>query len=350
MSTAPQTTSLIRSTAEFARYVGLSRSAVSRVLNKQPGLRPATIEKVRKAIEETGFTLNAHALHLRGKSANLIGVCMETLGTAPDVNKLSVFQNLLQERGYSTLIEVLKQGTSEQTIQHFLSMRVSGIVFIGHFDTGELKERISQLIKREMPYLVVNQSGIKSAHTVSLDRTRAMREVTGHLLDLGHRSFGLLGFSGEYQTIVDRLKGVRQAFELKGLDMETCAQSLDYLYPRTSHFEFGRKLATSFLKLPELPTAFLAVNDETAVGAMQEFQAAGLRFPEDLSMVGFNNENICLMTRPCLSSVDQQIDRTMEEASKALLGQMANNQPRKPIQCDIPPVFVERGTTGPARR
>src|ERR1041385_7519509 len=97
---------VIRSTADFARHVGLARTTVSRVLNGQPGLKQKTIERVQRALAETGFTPNAHALHLKGKRTSMIGICMEDLATPPAVRKLATQPRALRRRGFSSLIEV----------------------------------------------------------------------------------------------------------------------------------------------------------------------------------------------------------------------------------------------------
>ena len=98
---------ILRSTADFARYVGLARTTVSRVLNRQPGLKQATIDHVLAAVAETGFTPNAHALHLKGKRTATIGICIENLLTPPAIHKLAALQRLLRDRHFSSLIEVL---------------------------------------------------------------------------------------------------------------------------------------------------------------------------------------------------------------------------------------------------
>jgi DNA-binding LacI/PurR family transcriptional regulator len=110
---------ILRSTAEFARYIGLARTTVSRVLNGQPGLKQKTIERVQRALAETGFTPNAHALHLKGKRTSMVGICMEDLLTPPAVRKLAALQQLLRERGFSSLIEVFTPGTGRDAVRHF---------------------------------------------------------------------------------------------------------------------------------------------------------------------------------------------------------------------------------------
>ncbi len=338
----------IRSTADFARYVGLSRSAVSRVLNNQPGLRSKTIDRVRRAMEETGFTVNAHALHLRGRPTAMIGVCIEDLLTPTAVSKLAMLQEMLRARNYTALIEVLKPGTGQKVLQHFLALRVDAIIFIGQFDAPELEHSIAALDRRGLPHLVIDHPGLAHANTLTLDRAGAMREVTARLLALGHRRFGLLGITGPFQTITDRLRGVQEALAQHGLDFATCVQSHDEKIRAGDHFAYGSELARLFAREPDRPTAFLAVNDETAIGAMLEFQALGLRIPDDVSVVGFNNQNICLMTRPQLTSVDQKIETSITAATDLILKQIGRPLATKPILRLIEPRLVERGSTGPA--
>lgn len=339
---------VIRSTAEFARHVGLSRSAVSRVINGRPGLRAATVERVRRAIEATGFTPNAHAVHLRGKPTALIGVCVETLLTPTGVAKLAAFQERLQAHGYTALIEVPRPGASRRVVEHFRSLRVEAIVFIGHFDPPELQARIDELGRHGLPHLVVDHSGCARALTVTLDRHEAMERIVAHLHWHGHRRFGLLGVSGAFQTIDDRLAGLRAALARRGLDAAKCVQSLDAAHERTNHFEYGHALARAFAARPARPTAFIAVNDDTAIGALLGFQAAGLRVPRDLSIVGFNNQHTCLMTQPPLTSLDQAIERTVEVAVAAVLSLVRRRAlPRARVRL-VEPVLVVRGSTGPA--
>jgi len=349
MGKAAKTPPVIRSTTQLARYVGLSRSVVWRVLNVQPHLRPDTVERVQRALAETGFTPNAHALHLRGKPTAVIGVCMENFLTPTAVSKLSVLQELLAPEGYTTLAEMNRPGAYDRVVRHFLSLRVEGVVFIGHFPPGELAQRLAELERHATPHVVVDNTDVSRARIVTLDRAEAMRQVVAHLCDLGHRRFGLLGLSGPFQTVVDRLRGVHDALRQRGLEPARCTSSHDERFERTDHFEFGRTLAASFATEPRLPSAFIAVNDETAVGALLEFQSRGLRVPEDVSVVGFNNQNLCLMTRPRLTSVDQQIEETMRVTVAQILGGI-RRPARRPSTTLIAPQLVLRGSTGPAPR
>ena len=352
MSKAPSPKPLpqIRSTADFARHVGLARTTVSRVLNGQPGLKAKTIARVQAAMEATGFTPNAYALHLKGKRTATIGICMEDLLTPPAVRKLAALQRLLRERHYSSLIEVLDPGHSRRVVRHFLSMRVDAVVFIGHFIEEEIAQRIAELSAHGTPHLVIDHAGIAGANTVSLDRARGMIAVVDHLVALGHTSFGLLALTSLSRTAQERLVGVHTALAAHGLDFDACTQNHDHLHVRSGDFNYGRALATTFAADKKHPTAFLALNDEIGVGALHGFQAAGLRVPQDVSVTGFNNQDICAMTTPGLTSVDQQVNATTEAAAEVLLAQFSQPAKRRPLLRTIEPQLIVRGSTGPARR
>ena len=348
-SSKPKVPPVLRSTADFARHVGLARTTVSRVLNRQPGLDPKTIERVQQALAETGFTPNAYALHLRGKRTAMVGVCMENLVTPPLVRKLETLQRMLRRRGFSSLIEVLAPGAGRDVVRHFVSLRVEAVVFLGHFHEEEIEARIAELNTHGTPHVMVDHFGLKNAHTVSLDRAAGMEAVMNLLLDLGHRRFGLLGITKGPTSRIDRLRGIDAALRARGLELEECTASLDHLHERQNDFDYGRLLARRFLEQPVRPTAFVGYNDEIAIGALRGFQESGLNVPRDLSITGFNNQEICRMTSPTLTSVDQAIEETISTAVEMLFVQLGKPVYRKPMVRTIKPELVKGESTGPAR-
>ena len=125
--------------------------------------------------------------------------------------------------------------------------------------------------------------------------------------------------------------------------------SLDHLHERKNDFEYGRALAGSFCKLAGRPTAFLGHNDEIAIGAMRGFQEGGLKLPRDVSVTGFNHQDICHMVSPTLTTVDQNIATTIETAAEVILSQLDKPLPAKPIVRTIEPHLVIGESTGPAK-
>jgi DNA-binding LacI/PurR family transcriptional regulator len=163
----------------------------------------------------------------------------------------------------------------------------------------------------------------------------------------GHRSFGLLGISAQLHGRLGRMHGIIAALAAHRLPFAQCTRSLDHLHVRENDFEFGRDVAGSFATLADRPTAYLALNDEIAIGAMHGLQAAGLEVPRAAAVVGFNNQEICAMTRPTLTSVDQQIEATSRAGAEVLLGQIDQPPRTKPILRTIEPRLVIRQSSDP---
>jgi LacI family transcriptional regulator len=125
--------------------------------------------------------------------------------------------------------------------------------------------------------------------------------------------------------------------------------SVDHLHERRNDFQYGRKLATSFMAIPNRPTAFIGYNDEIAIGALRGLQEAGLKLPRDASITGFNNQDICHMTSPTLTTVDQSIDLTVTTAAELILSQLGKPPGTKPVIKTIEPQLVIGESTGPAK-
>jgi DNA-binding LacI/PurR family transcriptional regulator len=176
-----------------------------------------------------------------------------------------------------------------------------------------------------------------------------MQAVVNHLLDLGHRTFGLLGIARAPSSRFDRLTGIRAALKARGLDFDTCTVSLDHLHERKNDFEYGCRLAGSFAQQAHRPTALLALNDEIAIGALRGLHEAGLRVPRDMSVTGFNNQDVAAMTSPTLTTVEQNITTTIAMAAEVLLGQLDAPAKTRPMIRMIAPELVVRESTGPAR-
>ncbi|NBW88124.1 MAG: hypothetical protein EBR23_15170, partial [Planctomycetia bacterium] len=170
--------------------------------------------------------------------------------------------------------------------------------------------------------------------TISLDRAAGMNEAVTHLLDQGHRHFGLLAVARAPQSRYDRMTGIRAALRARQMEFDRSTLSLDHLHERSNDFEYGRRLAGSFLQQSPRPTALLALNDEIAIGAVGGLQDAGLKVPRDLSVIGFNNQEVSLLISPTLTTVDQNIAETVAAAAEVLLAQLTGQVGAKPVPCE----------------
>lgn len=339
----------IHSTAELARHLGLSRWSVSRAINNQDGVSPATVEAVRAAMDKFGFAPSAHGRGLRGHRTGVIGICFRALDTPITIEKIAHVQRLVGRRGYRPLFELteLDQRMGADVINHFISLRVEGVLFV---DTppGPTSAGWLRLLRRhDIPAAHLEPLGAVAHNAVHLDRTAAMAQVTAHLLGLGHERFALLGINATSPLGRPRCAGVVQALRAAGRDPKRCFQILDFPHPRPAGLRYGHQLAEKLLAAPRRPTALLAVNDEVAAGVMWGLQRAGHVVPRDFSIFGFDNLVLSEQTTPALCTVDHQVE-TVATAAADVLFKLIERGPgaRLPV-VRIPPRLILRESVAP---
>lgn len=339
----------ITSTAEFARYVGLARTTVSRVFNNQPGLRQETIDRVHRAMEEVGFKPNPYAVFLLRGRTGTIGICLRYMDAPAVHEKIFTLQRLLREHGYSVLIEMTREDFSEteRIIRHFMLMRVEGVIFLGGFEPDQVKAATELLRPQATPALLADQFEYVGQHTVVLDRARAMEDVVVRLHALGHRMFGLLGIRLNFLFNDSRVRGIQRGLERCGLSFDSAIETVPVQPQGSRSYDFGKSLAEAFLARNTRATAFLGLNDEVAIGALWRFQEAGLRVPEDVSITGFNHMEIAQHVTPTLATVDQRIAEVMSAVADSMVDVISNPKKRTRKKV-IDALFVPGGSIGPA--
>jgi DNA-binding LacI/PurR family transcriptional regulator len=225
----------ITSTAAFARYVGLARTTVSRVLNNQPGLRQETIERVHRAMEEVGFSPNPYAVFLQTGRTGTVGVCLRYMDSPATHEKIFTLQQELRERGYTALIEMTREdfGETERIIRHFMLMRAEGIIFLGGFEPDQIEAAAGLVRPQAVPLVMADQFEYGGHDTVTLNRAGAMEELVMHLHAGGHRQFGLLGIRLNFLFNDSRVRGIQRGLERCGLTFDS-AVSMIPLTPQGS--------------------------------------------------------------------------------------------------------------------
>lgn len=339
----------IQSTAELARHLGLSRWSVSRAINGQDGVSPATADAVRAAMAEFGFTPSLHGRALRGHRTGAIGICFRELDTPITIQKIALLQRLLSHRGYRPLFEFteLDQRMGTDVIRHFISLRVEGVLLVDTPPGPEANAWLQMLKKQGIPAASVEPVGPITHNGVHLDRVEAMARLTTHLLALGHRRFALLGIGRELRLGRPRFEGVLRALSAGGLDA-SAVDALCLPNERPAGLRYGRELAEAVLTLPRRPTALLAINDEVAAGALWRLQHAGFHCPADFSLAGFDNLPISSQTTPPLTTVDHNAEAVATAAIEMLFRQIELGPNAKLPVRKIEPRIVFRGSTASA--
>ncbi|WP_085506937.1 LacI family DNA-binding transcriptional regulator [Thalassobacillus devorans] len=318
---------------EVAKAAGVAPSTVSRVIADNPRISPATKKRVRKAMKELGYHPNVNARSLVRSSTQAIGVVMPS--SADKALQNPFFPEVL--RGISAVAHDLEYSlllstgeTEEEILEGVQRMvygnRVDGVILL----YSRLKDKVMEfLYEQNFPFVIVgkpNENTDTISH-VDNDNIRASREITEHLIELGHRCIGFIGGSKDLAVTVDRMTGYEEALKKAGLKAKK-----DYRV----HTEFlksgGRKAVHELFSLPEPPTGLVISDDLMSIGVINMLEEFGLYVPEDVSIVSFNNVYMAEVTRPPLTTVDINIYELGAQASKCLIEKIQNkNEPAKRI-------------------
>lgn len=341
MSTRP---SKPATAAALARHLGLSRWTVSRVLNGHPGVLPATVERVQRAMAELGYQPSALARGLRGGRTGTVGICFQEIESPILVSKGTILQNLLREQGRHALLELTggSPGLEERVVGHFLSMRVDGIVLVG----SRLRENDPAIVSARgqgVPLVWIDPEKARVEHRVTLDRALSMKLTLEHLYGLGHRRFLILGIDPTDANGSTKLAGLEATAAELGLDWER-----DFTrYHREGHqrhdYAFGEYLAEFLLRDKPPATAAVVLNDRVAIGLMHRLRREGWSFPQDLSLISYDNNDIAAYAWPPLTTIDQRVESMMRAAVHMLDTLLEGGESAEAIQpASIRPLLIER--------
>jgi LacI family transcriptional regulator len=330
---------------DIAELAGVSIATVSRAVNGRGDVSEETRGMVRRIAREHGYTVNRNA---RGLSAGRTGLIGVTLPVIHPTYFSSIVASMAEALGEHDMRIVLCP------TQHQHDREISLIERLMHGTTDgailvlpeESASELRTLVRQGYRFVVVDPSelhnddipAVSAAHSAGADQ--AMR----HLLSLGHRRIAAItGPRGRLAT-EERLRGYYAAIAGVGvlLDAQLVAES-DFTVAG------GFEAAASLLELPDRPTAIFAFNDPLALGAMQAARSHGLRIPEDVSIVGFDDTIEAQFVTPGLTTVRQPLAE-MGRMAVSLLIRLLENQAHETVQLELATRLVVRSsTTHPSR-
>jgi LacI family transcriptional regulator len=327
-----------------ASAAGVSIATVSRVLNGRPDVAPDTREAVMRAVREQGFSTNRNARALSGGRTGLIGVTLPLVEAAYFGVILSGASEALYEQDMRiVLCPTLHQHDREVTLLDRLMRGTTdgAVLMLPEETSAELKA-----LQRDFPVVVVDprvalEEGIP---VVSAAHAAGARAATEHLLSLGHRRIGAITGPREWIACTERINGYHGALAAAGVlpDPDLLAESDFRNGPVTA------AAAAKLLDLPDPPTAIFAFNDNVAVGVMRTARERGLRVPEDLSVVGFDDSEQALIVHPALTTVSQPLAE-MGRIAVSLLLRLLENQRVDALRIQLATKLVVRDSTAAPR-
>jgi LacI family transcriptional regulator, galactose operon repressor len=287
---------------DVAALAGVSLGTVSNVLNSPDLVAEPTRRKVELAIAKLGWIPNEPARQLRAGRSRSIGVIVMDI-TNPFFTDLVIgAENCVHERGFSVQVGNSAQEAERENAQLLLLMqqRVRGVLLAPIWGIGDY---VRQLKVRGTPVVLLDRAGDQADFcSVSVDDIEGGRLAVQHLLDLGHTRIGVIGGPGNLQQVADRRFGA----ELARSRHRGPAQLLVVSTPHLD-VDAGIRSAEEIVAMPdsERPTAVFATNDLLAIGLLQGFVTAGLRVPDDMAIVGYDDIAFAAAAAVPLSSVRQ---------------------------------------------
>ena len=301
-----------------AEHAGVSIATVSRTLAGSRKVSPATRQRVMQAIEDLNFEPNPSARRLAYMKTETIALVF------PDISGpfySTVIRGVEQEAGrhnHNVLIYGTHGKEGSGRYLRTLSSKVDGLIIMARSID---EDSLLSLERQGVPFVLLGHSnGQLQCSTISVDNDAGAYKAAVHLLGHGHQQIGIITGPENSPDSKGRLQGYKRALLDAGISLQQ-----NMVVPGNFEYEGGQIAIHKLLEGNFPPTAILAANDEMAIGAIDAAQQRGLRVPEDLAVIGFDDIQMSALTHPPLTTVRQPMQLLGEEAVKLLFGRLNNS-------------------------
>lgn len=313
---------------DLSAQTGYSVGTVSRVLNNQPNVSEKARTAILTAANQCGFQLNANAKQLKQAHSNTILVVVKGTSNELFSSLVEGIQSRMAQTNQALVVDYMDEAGNEVTraIQLCREKKPLGVLFLG----GNRDNFQRDFDKISVPCVLATNDAaglsFENLSSVSSDNVRAARSAIDYLAELGHREFAVIGGDRiNSDTTQLRYEGCMEAFQARGITFDG---ELDYETVRFS-YEGGYRGAKKLLSRGRRFTALFAMADIMAIGAIRALHEAGLRVPEDVSVMGFDGLIIGKYTVPTLATVCQDVDLIAQRCVQILQDQISEaQQPR----------------------
>ncbi len=323
---------------DVAREAGVSIKTVSRVVNEEPNVNPATAARVSEVVERLNYRPNELARSLKGHRSRTIGLMVDDISNPFMASCAQAIEGVAWEHGYSLILcdshaDLQMEGAY---VGLLMQRQIDGLLLVPtHGHNVHLKTEQ----QAGLPVVALDRpaEGIQT-DTVLVQNRAGARKATEHLIWHGHKRIAFVGDVRHYYTARKRLEGYKEALEAANLES---IHSLD-----VHSVELGEEATKKFLDASDPPTALFAANILTALGALRATEHLGLRIPEDLALIGFDDFELSPVLRPRFTLVHQPTAELGRRAAEMLFERLNGEGRPEPQRLVLPTELVVRESCG----
>lgn len=331
---------------DVARQAQVSTITASRALSNPGLVTSKTRERVLRAAQELGYVPNRLARGLRSGKTHTVAVLTTDTQQRLNTLKLDQLHRELLRHGYQTLLLVQQAGEENSSPSLIAACRdmIDGLVLCC-LEGGPSMEEVASLNAAGVSVVSLEHLSGLEIDVVTADRAHGSYIATRHLLALGHTDVALGQIALDSEVVERRASGYRRAMEEAGYTPRIAARPAGGV----SSFEDGYRLMQEAREAGIQPSAWLFSDDELAIGAMRALEDQGVRVPEDVAIIGWDNSPLCEYIRPRLSSITQPVQETVRRLIQRLLERMNGRADAATLSL-VPPELVVRESCGTGMR
>jgi LacI family transcriptional regulator len=336
--------------SDVAKRAGVSAMTVSRVVNGSGATSLETRARVEAAIEELGYVPNALARQLRSKRTKTIALVVSDISNPFFTTIARGVEDVAVGHGFSVMYCNTDESETEeeQYLRMLVERQIDGVLLVPARSSGE---SFRLLHAQGVPVVVLDRRvAARNVDTVRCDSEAGAYALARHLLDLGHRDIAMLTGRRTISTSVDRVAGCRRALEEAGLELpDERVHFGGFMFGKSNQAD-GHRMASEVLDAPGArPTAFFCANNFIAFGAIRALRERGVRVPDDVSIVAFDDLPEEWVAEPFLTCAAQPAYELGHRAADLLLARIGGGGPPAGQSVVLPFELIIRRSSGPPR-
>lgn len=322
---------------DIAKLANVSHTTVSRALNNSPYINEETKAKIKALAKELNYVPNYNAKSLVLLKSYVIGVFFSSIseGTSDTFfHEIVKGVNKVMDKEYNLVIRGIDNYEHSHPIDN---KNFDGIIVVSQSKNDD--EFIKTIIEKNIPMVVINRDiSVDGVINILSNDTKGSYDAVQYLINNNHKKIGMIQGNLEFESSTYRKKGYIMALEENNINVNN-----DYILSGKYTLESGYHNMKKLLNIEDKPTAVFCANDDIAVGAMKAIFESGLRVPDDISIIGFDNSNFCNYVTPTLTSVKKD-SLTMSEIGGINLLDIINKKLINQEKIFIESYLVERNS------